>query len=76
MRGGDRIVEDHRPWGQPGICPIPRPPPSVVVAADIPTDSGQQDLNLRPSAPKADALPNWAMARSPRRASVLHGGST
>src|SRR5262245_35795801 len=27
--------------------------------------SGQQDSNLRPSAPKADALPDCAMPRSP-----------
>ena len=30
--------------------------------------SGQQDLNLRPSAPKADALPDCAMPRRDRYA--------
>jgi hypothetical protein len=31
---------------------------------DVIVWSGQQDLNLRPSAPKADALPDCAMPRS------------
>src|SRR5690242_20942800 len=38
--------------------------------------SGQQDLNLRPSAPKADALPDCAMPRRNWRsihASILPG---
>ena len=35
--------------------------------------SGQQDSNLRPSAPKADALPDCAMPR--RDAHVIHLGA-
>ena len=44
--------------------PIARPICTKKLSNNVSNWSGQQDLNLRPSAPKADALPDCAMPRA------------
>ena len=66
----------RRPLLYPAELRAPCWPKPIVPASPLKPDpdwSGQRDLNPRPSAPKADALPDCAMPRHPTKTSPLAG---